>query len=646
MRALVATGLATLVCVGGGAARAADCTAIVPVTEVVRHVAAPDPALTTPPAGERLAVPDRLPLALRTERSRLAYTLDVAPCAATPAAALWVFRVGAPYRITVAGQPLALMSANAMAATGSAHRGAGTLYNGRIPALFALPAGAREARIELQALPYLPAGVVGLAMGPTHLLLPEHTASVRSVVGYADAASGVVLVIGLLSFLLWLPRRRDLNLLWLALACGLWGSRGLIYFNNAVPGPPLLFEQLNPANALLAATALAAAAIHLVRPPGARRRPFIGLAALAGALLFGLAGSGLAGTGAPIARTLAQVGGTAMICWLGLEFWRQRRRLPTRHTAALLACVVALLSCVVHDLLVVAGVLPPTSQAYVFWGFIVVLVGFALISGEYVVATLNRAERSNEELERRVAQKSGELAASYERLRESERDAARTQERERLLRDMHDGLGAQLMTALRGVERGALGREQLTQSLQDSLDELRLLMDSADMAHYLPGALAAWRNRWDHRLAAAGVTLEWRIDGSVDEVQLPGEQVLQVMRILQEAVTNVVKHARASRMVLDARVEGEGDAATLVVAVRDDGGGAPAAGAPVSAGSRGLHNMRHRAGQLGGALTVGPAPEGGTAVVLRVPLALDQATSPRRAASIAASARDEMPSLR
>ena len=83
---------------------------------------------------------------------------------------------------------------------------------------------------------------------------------------------------------------------------------------------------------------------------------------------------------------------------------------------------------------------------------VALLVGFAAMSGQYVVLTLNRAERSNEELEQHVARKTTELEHSYTLLRESERDTARAQERERLLRDMHDGLGAQLMTALRGVE--------------------------------------------------------------------------------------------------------------------------------------------------------------------------------------------------
>ncbi|MEO7642744.1 MAG: ATP-binding protein, partial [Ramlibacter sp.] len=241
--------------------------------------------------------------------------------------------------------------------------------------------------------------------------------------------------------------------------------------------------------------------------------------------------------------------------------------------------------------------------------------------GQYVVLTLNRAERSNEELEQHVARKTTELELSYAQLRANEQESVRVHERERLLRDMHDGLGAQLMTALRGVERGALAPAQIAQSLQDSLDELRLLMDSTDMGHYLPGALAAWRNRWDGRLAAAGVTLDWRIDESLDQVQLSSEKAMQVMRILQEAATNIVKHAQARHMSLAAQVRQQDGRPVLCIEIADDGIGLGPA--TPRAGARGLKNMQYRAGEIGAVLRVEglAAPLTGCLVALAVPLA-------------------------
>jgi signal transduction histidine kinase len=643
--------LAALLLAGcGGASAVTGCDALIDLDSASRTITGAGPAID---GTERVTLPDRVPGAARTERARIRYEIDVSACAAQAAAALWLFRLGAPYRIHAGGEPLTLLNARALlspdAVMGRMPLALAGIHNGRIPALFALPAGARQVTVELQTLPYFPTGLVRAQAGPAQALLPVQARAAEAAVAYVDTASVVLLVICLMALLLWSSRRADLALLWLAVTCGLWGWRGLAYFGHRVYLDPLAFEQFNSLNIVLASGALSASILHLLG--GMRRWERLTLLAnvVLCTLAFGLADA--LGQGARAVRALCLLSSFVLVGWVTWRAWQGRRGGAGRHRGALLAGLLVLLACGAHDLLLLGGAMAADRPSFIFWGFVALLLGIAFLSARYIVLTLNRAERSNEELEQTIAHKSGELEASYARLRESEQDSARTQERERLLRDMHDGLGALLMTALRGVERGALDREQLTQSLQDSLDELRLLMDSADMAHYLPGALAAWRNRWDHRLAAAGVALEWRIHESLDEVQLPGDKVLQVMRILQEAATNVVKHAHAAHMVLDAGITADAQGPVLRIAIRDDGTGA--ADGLARPGGRGLRNMQHRAAQVGGDLVVGPAEGGGTEVVLRVPLAVaapvgigDQATSPRRAASIAASARDEMPSLR
>jgi signal transduction histidine kinase len=92
----------------------------------------------------------------------------------------------------------------------------------------------------------------------------------------------------------------------------------------------------------------------------------------------------------------------------------------------------------------------------------------------------------------------------------------------------------------------------------------------------------------------------------------PGS-VLQVLRIVQEAVTNVLRHAGASRLRVCARAQ----ANELVLEVEDDGGGMAAGAVPGRAG-RGLANMHTRAAQLGGTLQVSSTPAG-TLLTLRVP---------------------------
>lgn len=570
---------------------------------------------------ETVPVPDRLRTADRSDSVRQVYRLDVSACAAHPATALWIFRAGAPYTLRDdQGRPMELLSARALlrpqVLLGGLGSGMPDLWNGRIPALFGLRPGTREVTLTLLAPPYLPAGLIRAEVGPTQALVRQQSDALEQVVAYSDAGSGVMLVLGLLAGLLSLQRRRLDGLPWLAMACTLWGVRGLAYYDNSVHGSPLAFEQFNPLNVLLAGVSVALGVLSLLGLANRTTRIGLGLTTLAcGGLL---AITAVLERGALLARALA-FGSTylviAIVLVLILRAWR---RLPTWHGPVLALALAGLLGCSTHDMLVVGGALPPSSPTYVFWGFIAVMVSFAAIAGHYVVQTLGRAEQANLELERAIATKTSQLEASYALLREVEGERARTQAREHLLREMHDGIGAQLMTTLRGMERAALSPEQVREALQDGLDELRLLMDSGDIGRTLGGALAAWRHRWDPRLDALGLALDWQVTPSLEDVVLEPEAVLQVMRILQEAVTNVVKHAQAGRvqvLVSHAPVQQQ-----LLLEVSDDGVGIPTEG-PGTGRGRGMANMQTRAQVLGGHLAVQRRLTGGSMVRLLMPVA-------------------------
>ncbi|HEX5371522.1 MAG TPA: ATP-binding protein [Aquabacterium sp.] len=238
----------------------------------------------------------------------------------------------------------------------------------------------------------------------------------------------------------------------------------------------------------------------------------------------------------------------------------------------------------------------------------------------------------NLELEDKVRQREAELAALFERQREQDMVQAATSERERIVREMHDGIGGQLMTVLRGVERGAFSQERVAEVLQESLDDLRLIIDASSAHRELVPALAAWRHRWDARLEALGIDLDWSLDDALMGLVLPPDTVLQIMRILQEAVINAVKHARTSRIQVEARALPKG----LQLRVGDFGAGfdVTALDDPSrSAGRHGLKSMRARAQAIGATLSMLSAPGQGTTVLLVWPAmtgsdtpSVDQAT--------------------
>jgi signal transduction histidine kinase len=199
-----------------------------------------------------------------------------------------------------------------------------------------------------------------------------------------------------------------------------------------------------------------------------------------------------------------------------------------------------------------------------------------------------------------------------EALVEVERERARLDERRRLLQDVHDGFGSQLATARLRVLDDDLDRQQLSDVLRECLDDLHLVIDTLNSPdNSLENALIDYRHRMSQRLARMPIDIEWQIE--LDACPPLHERViLQVLRILQEALANALKHAQAKRIVVATRCcAGE---AALQVVVADDGAGMPI---DIVRG-RGLDNMRARARAIGARLRW-ERNDPGTRVVLEVP---------------------------
>lgn len=194
-------------------------------------------------------------------------------------------------------------------------------------------------------------------------------------------------------------------------------------------------------------------------------------------------------------------------------------------------------------------------------------------------------------------------------------EQTRLQERQQLLADMHDGLGSQLATAKLKAERGDLNQSQVADLLRECMADLHLLVDSLrDEGDGLAAALADYRYRTERRLAGLGLQLTWRIELR-DAPPLPQHLTVQVLRIVQEAINNTLKHAQARSIVITARHDRDHG---FSIRVEDDGCGIAAD--PTT--GQGLSNMRRRARELGATLAIKSITGGrGTRVELgfRVP---------------------------
>jgi signal transduction histidine kinase len=198
---------------------------------------------------------------------------------------------------------------------------------------------------------------------------------------------------------------------------------------------------------------------------------------------------------------------------------------------------------------------------------------------------------------------------------------ARDEERHRIHRDLHDGLGPTLagvalgLGAARRAATAPAARELLTSleaEVKHSLDDVkRLVADLHPTALEQAGLIPALHDYADTVTARSGGRLDVRVTAA-EVPQLPPEVEVAAYRIGLEAVTNVARHAEATRCDVSLSMVG----GALTITVDDDGIGIPAGQRP----GLGLRSIAERAAELGGRAVAESGQHGGTVVRAELPL--------------------------
>lgn len=229
---------------------------------------------------------------------------------------------------------------------------------------------------------------------------------------------------------------------------------------------------------------------------------------------------------------------------------------------------------------------------------------------------------------------------------------AQEEERRRLAREIHDGPAQVLANAIlnvqfaarvlarapEGIPASLLGElERIEHVLREGLSETRrFIVDLQPTMLKQYGLLVTLRNYLEsYRRLFPG---EIELDLPEALPALTPEQELAVFRIVQEALHNILRHARARKIGLKISVR----PADILIIVEDDGQGfRPSAVASTSTGGFGLHGMRERAEVIGAQLTVRSEPGQGTTVTLVVPLGATSEDSPGGAQESSGAERTE-----
>lgn len=438
-----------------------------------------------------------------------------------------------------------------------------------------------------------------------------------------------MLTAGLIALLLWSVRREDKVMFWFAVACLLWGAANVLRLAFRDSLDPLwgwmIFNVVR--YGLVPPTFVMCLRIASQRRPRFELGvwiwfafvvvfPALGLHEGMPAVYFGLQ---LVNAG------LLLVGAAAILRYVPRPLrWSHRLEVAAVIAMALLLC---------HELARYFAWIDVEAQVLRHFHVPVLLVAIGAAILERHVAALWRMERSNAELEGRVAEKTREIEASIASLEESRRQQALAAERQRILADMHDGVGASLIGLLRHAQSGAANAASIEQRVNEALQEMRIAVDALqsredDMA----AVLGSLRYRLNDMIQATGIELEWDVSELPAVRGLTPTVVFAVQRILLEAISNALKHSGARKLRIAAH---SAEPEQIEIRVEDDGRGFAMANPRTGLG---IGNMLARAGRIGARLDVVSRAGAGTSIRLTIPCDLNRAAHLAPATAIADSA--------
>ena len=490
------------------------------------------------------------------------------------------------------------------------------------PLLFALPPALlrpsgqpNELRILVMGYRLYRSGLAPVSVGPAAPL--EQAWAVRHFWQNTGTLVTSVLVLGLAlaGALLWLRAPRGRMYAWFSLAAAIWGLRNLNFVLTDNPWSNLWWNQASLAGAAAFVGLFALFTQDYSRwmqrlpPPGVRQMALpLGYVFVCALLLL------LPVDTAELRRLflVLAIGALALAAWSQWHLVRTAWRTGSWPAWAVAAAGAVYLVLMLHDYAVAADRSTVGQMFLRQYAAVPLFVAFTLVWTQRYRQAFDQVGQLSQRLQQQVDAQRAEIERNVDQLVEAERARVLSGERERLVSDLHDGLGLHLLTALKMARDPAAGREALAEVLADCLDDLRLAIDSMSNIDERDPVLllASLRFRLAPRLQAAGVQLDWQVEGEVaPQPWMDAPRALHLLRVVQEALANAVRHAGATRVLLKVQAQGAG----VAVSVIDDGRGI---GATAGAAGHGLANMRRRAALLGATLSVGPAPVQGTEVRL------------------------------
>ncbi|HMZ02527.1 MAG TPA: ATP-binding protein, partial [Burkholderiaceae bacterium] len=229
-------------------------------------------------------------------------------------------------------------------------------------------------------------------------------------------------------------------------------------------------------------------------------------------------------------------------------------------------------------------------------------------------ASVAAAEQARLDAEKRAQDVSADMEQNYDRMAELRVEQVTAKERKRIAADLHDDLGAKLLTIVHTSES-----DRIATLAREALEEMRLSVRGlTGKAVQLGDAIGDWRSEIMMRLSQGGVELAWDTPDELtfSERAMSARAYVQTTRILREAVSNVLKHSGASHCQISIRQ----DHNDFELTISDNGKGIPTEMDGRLDRGHGMSTMKGRAKQLQGQCLVESGPGYGTTIRLTLPL--------------------------
>jgi signal transduction histidine kinase len=224
----------------------------------------------------------------------------------------------------------------------------------------------------------------------------------------------------------------------------------------------------------------------------------------------------------------------------------------------------------------------------------------------------NRAELERVGIEHRIRDTVSEIERNYAQLAEAKVEQVTERERKRIAADLHDDLGAKLLTIVHTSES-----DRISTLAREALEEMRLSVRGlTGKPVQLLDALGDWRAEVVSRLGQANIAAEWRAPSEDIAHTLPARAYVQTTRIMREAVSNMIKHSGATHCTISCAVVGT----DFQVMIQDNGNGISLELDGRLDRGHGMASMKSRAKQMHGQCLVESGPGWGTVIRLTIPL--------------------------